>query len=138
MRSSVALRMTQEQVREVVAHCLAGRPNEACGLLLGRGGRVLRVHCLRNADHSPFSFLIEPEDQIRVIEEMERDKLELTAIYHSHPSSEARPSPRDVQRASWPEAFHLIVSLRGEPVQKVFRIVDGRVEEAPLIIEGSL
>ncbi|HEY3315628.1 MAG TPA: M67 family metallopeptidase [Bacillota bacterium] len=124
-------------MREIIVHCLDERPNEACGLLVGLGGRVTRVCKVRNVEGSPFDYRVDPEDQFRVMQEMERDGLELTAIYHSHPTSDARPSPKDVRLAYYPEAFQVIVSLRGEPAVRAFHIVDGRVEEASLIVEGS-
>ncbi len=139
MTSSVALRLTVAQMHEVIAHCRAERPNEACGILAGRGGRVVRVYATRNADLSPQSFLINSEDQFRVMTETERDDLEFTAIYHYHPTSDALPSQRDVQLTTYPEALHLIVSLRREPVVgRAYRIVEGHVTEVPLIVEKEV
>ena len=130
------MRLTVGQMREILAHCLEERPNEACGLLAGRGGRVRRVYRTTNAERSVRSFLVDPEEQLRVMREMERDGLEFTAVYHSHPTSDAIPSPRDIQLASYPEALHLIISLKKEPaVCRAYHIADGQASEVPLIID---
>ncbi|MHB0884336.1 MAG: M67 family metallopeptidase [Bacillota bacterium] len=136
MSNSVGLRLTAAQMREIIALCRSEQPNEACGLLAGRGGRVLRVYPARNADRSSQSFLIHPDDQLRAMSEMERDGLEFTAVFHSHPTSDAVPSHRDIQLATYPDALSLIVSLKREPVVcRAYRIVGGHQSEVPLIIE---
>jgi len=48
-------------------------------------------------------------------------------IYHSHPTGENAPSPRDIEQAYYPEAVSLIVSpLPGHPRPvRAFSIRDG-------------
>ena len=36
--------------------------------------------------------------------------LELLGIYHSHPNGENQPSPRDIERAYYPDAAYFIIS----------------------------
>lgn len=136
MSSFVGLRLTAAQMREIIGHCRREQPNEACGLLAGRAGRVERVYATRNAERSPQSFLIHPEDQLRAMSEMERDGLEFIAVYHSHPTSDDVPSPRDIQLVTYPEALNLIVSLRREPIAcRAYHIAGGHPHEVPLIVE---
>jgi proteasome lid subunit RPN8/RPN11 len=126
----------------IIDHCIAGLPNEACGILAGRAGRVEKVYCLRNAKPGPASYEMDPEEQFRVLKEVRREGLVLAGIFHSHPSSPAYPSGIDVERAYWPgtlfpnypEAVYVIVSLRdrGSPVVKGFTITGGAVKEAAL------
>jgi proteasome lid subunit RPN8/RPN11 len=56
---------------------------------------------------------------------------ELVAIVHSHPRGPAEPSKRDLERAYYPRAAHVIVSLAApeSPVVKAFRIIDGQAYE---------
>jgi [CysO sulfur-carrier protein]-S-L-cysteine hydrolase len=118
----------------IIAQALREHPNEACGLLAGRDGVATRVFEMTNAERSPVIYRMEPAEQLRVFNEMERDGLELVAIYHSHTRSPAYPSTTDVQLAYYPEAIYLIVSLRDrdQPDLRGFRITDGKVEEVEL------
>ena len=45
--------------------------------------------------------------------EIESSRWALGAIYHSHPSGPARPSPTDLAEAYYPDALAVIVSLAG-------------------------
>ena len=59
---------------------------------------------------------------------------ELAAIYHSHPASQAYPSPTDRAEAHYPDAVYVLVSLRtAEPEIEAWRIAgDGAVRAVTL------
>jgi [CysO sulfur-carrier protein]-S-L-cysteine hydrolase len=60
------------------------------------------------------------------------------AIYHSHTHTEAFPSATDVERATYPDAVYLIVSLQEpEPVIRAFNIVEGKITERVLTVDGE-
>jgi proteasome lid subunit RPN8/RPN11 len=61
--------------------------------------------------------------------------LEHLGIYHSHPTGENVPSPRDIERALYPDAAYLIVSSQPRAARPVraFTIREGNVNE--LVIE---
>ena len=62
---------------------------------------------------------------------------DLGAIYHSHTRSEPYPSQTDVNLAFHPDALYVIVGLASrEPDVRAYRIVDGRIEDAELEVEG--
>ena len=65
-----------------------------------------------------------PQDQLKVFEEMEKESLEMIAIYHSHPHTIPFPSETDVKLAFYPDVASIIISLKEEenPVVKAFRI----------------
>ena len=138
--SSRVLSIASRDLKKMIDHCIAGLPNEACGILAGKAGRVEKVYCLRNARPGPASYEMDPEEQFRVLKDIRREGLALAGIFHSHPSSPAYPSGIDVERAYWPgtlfpnypEAVYVILSLRdrGTPVVKGFHISDGAVKEA--------
>ena len=113
-------------------------PNEACGLLGGihRNGtaEATRVFPMTNAERSPVIYRMEPAEQLKVFNEIDRDGLDLVAIYHSHTRSPAYPSSTDVNLAYYPECVYLIVSLRDQeaPDLRGFTIVDGKVSEVDL------
>lgn len=123
------------QVRaELLAHAAAEQPLEACGLVGGRGGCGERFYPTRNALRSAVRYDVEPRDLLAVTMELEVEGLELWGIFHSHPATEAYPSPTDVRLAHYPDAFYLICSLRepGRPVLRAFRIVGGAITEVAI------
>jgi proteasome lid subunit RPN8/RPN11 len=64
-----------------------------------------------------------PEEQMRVFEEIEKEAMEMVAIYHSHPRSIPFPSETDVKLAFYPEVASIIISLKEKkPIVKAFRI----------------
>jgi len=130
--------LEKRYAEEMVAHAKAEAPNEACGLLAGKDGQVVKLYPCRSAERSPFRYMIEPKDQLRALKEIDENGWELLGIYHSHTRSPAYPSRTDVELAFYPEAIYLIISLVDprQPVIRGFRIVEGRVEEEELKIEG--
>jgi proteasome lid subunit RPN8/RPN11 len=122
--------------KEIVEHGLREFPNEACGLLAGRDGQAVRFYPMRNADASPVTYRLDPREQLRVFEELEREGLELFGIVHSHTHSEPYPSETDRRQAFYPEPLYLILGLadRERPVLRAFRIVEGEVTEEELRI----
>ncbi len=87
---------------------LSRQPQEACGLVGGLQRRALQVYPVANALHSPVRFRMEPEEQVRIILELEKLGWDLLAIYHSHPAGPSYPSPTDLAEAAYPEAINLI------------------------------
>jgi proteasome lid subunit RPN8/RPN11 len=144
MTGSGTLTITRADLATVLDHCIASLPNEACGILGGREGRIEKVYCMRNTRPGPVSYEMDPDEQLRVMKDLRQEGLALSAIFHSHPASPAYPSGTDVERAYWPgtlfpnypEAAYLIVSLRDRdrPDVKAFMIRDGTVQEALLQI----
>ncbi len=121
---------------EMAEHGLREFPNEACGLIAGRGSEPVKVFAMRNADASPATYRLDPKEQLRVFDEMDEQGLDLFAIYHTHTHSEAYPSETDRRQAFYPDACYLVLSLqdRDDPVLRAFRIEDGRVTEEELTI----
>jgi proteasome lid subunit RPN8/RPN11 len=131
------VRIARELVDEIVAHSRDEAPNECCGMVAADNGRAVRVYRAGNAAASPLRYEIEPRDQYRIEMAIEDAGMELGAIYHSHTRSAPYPSQTDVNLAFHPHALYVIVGLAGEePELRAYRIVDGRVEEAELEIEG--
>ena len=123
---------------EIIAHGRQEAPNECCGVLAGRDGRVEKLFRAVNAEKSPYRYNVDPHDLLRIYRECDANGWDFLAIYHSHTHTEAYPSPTDVSLAAWPEAVYIIVSLADpeNPVLKAFRIQDGRVSEEELGIQG--
>jgi [CysO sulfur-carrier protein]-S-L-cysteine hydrolase len=132
------MRIPRAIYEELLEHARLDAPNECCGLIGGEDGVAKTVYRARNAEASPLRYNLDPQDQFRIMTEIEESGEELAAIYHSHTASPAYPSQTDINLAAYPDALYLIVSLAdGEKDLRGFRIVDGEVSEVDLDLEGS-
>ena len=128
---------------QIVEHCIAGRPNEACGILGSRDGKVVEVFLMANAARSPMRYALDASEQFRVYKTLDQRGLELGGVFHSHTHTEAVPSPTDVKLAS-EDVPYVIVSLATDPPSiRAFRIAkaswtdeDGDIEEVGVNISG--
>ncbi len=127
---------------EILAHCRAGLPNEACGVLAGEGGRPVQVYRMRNAEESPVVYRFDEREQLEVWNEIEEKGWEPLAFFHSHTHTEAYPSATDRSLAHWrdpvtgeevpayPGTRYLVLSLaEDEPVLRAFTFEDGEAVE---------
>ena len=109
-------------------HARAEDPNEACGLVVLRDGRAERYVPGRNAASSPYRFELDVDPETWFLED---EGYEL-AVFHSHPSSPARPSRTDVENIGlWEGKPYLILSGRTGDLA-AFTIEDGRIAELEL------
>jgi proteasome lid subunit RPN8/RPN11 len=123
---------------EIVAHAREEAPNECCGMIGARNGRAISLYRARNAEASPLRYVVHPQDQFRIMEEMEARGEELGAIYHSHTGSAAYPSQTDINLAEgWPDPLYLICSIADSsaPELRAFAIRSGDVQEIGLDVE---
>jgi len=124
----------------MVEHARQEFPNECCGLLAGRGSRMERLFRGQNVDRSPFTYRLDPQEQLHFFREIDAEGLELLGIYHSHTQSPAAPSRTDVAKAFYPDAAYVIVSLRDPSAPRdtaeirAFRIRDGIIIEEELVV----
>ena len=129
------LRLPAPLQAQIVAHCLAGLPDEACGLLAARPGEDLVERCYptANAAASAKLYTVDPRDHLRADRDAEGAGLEIVGVFHSHTHTDAYPSPTDVAQAPDPSWHYVIVSLRQAlPALRSYRIVDGVVTEEPV------
>jgi proteasome lid subunit RPN8/RPN11 len=137
------LRLTVDQYRTIVAHCLDGLPDEACGMLAGPmtgegepTGVVSAVYPCRNADASARTYTVEPRDLLRAMRDAEARGDDLMGVWHSHTHTDAYPSHTDVRQAVDPAWIYVLVSLRhGEPAVRAYRIRDGAINEVGVSVE---
>lgn len=129
------MRIAREMLDEIVSHALEDRPNECCGMVGGDGGRAVSVHRARNSEASPYGFVIDSQDQFRIMSRIEEDGQEVVAIYHSHTRSPAEPSERDRNDSQWwPGVTQIIVSVADPdaPTVRAWNLDDGKVAEVEL------
>ena len=87
-------------------------PNECCGALIGRDGRVTATFALPNTtEEGPRRrFLVRPDDYREAEKQARLAVGDLLGFYHSHPDHPARPSQYDLDHA-WPNFHYVIVSV---------------------------
>ncbi len=137
-----ALRLSERQYQQIVAHCYDGLPDEACGLLGGPmrdgapTGSVTRVYPCRNADASARTYTVDSRDLLHAMRDAEASGGELIGVWHSHTHTDAYPSDTDVRQAVDPAWVYVLVSLKdGEPVLRSYRIREGTIRETQVVVE---
>jgi proteasome lid subunit RPN8/RPN11 len=113
----------------MVAHCLEGMPNEACGFIGGKVDRTqsvaTKLYPMTNAAASPVFYRPDDREMLSALGDMEDHGLDVVSIFHSHVATRAYPSPTDIREAHYPEAVFVIVSFedRDNPYAKGFLIL---------------
>ncbi len=116
--------------RALAEHARAEAPNEACGIVVFKDGVSQRYVPGRNRAASPYRFELEVDPETWFLED---EGYEL-AVFHSHPSSPARPSRTDVENIGlWEGKPYLILSLRTGELA-AWTIQDGEI--APLALSS--
>ena len=119
----------------MVAHCLVGLPEEACGLLGGdlETGEAVTCYPTRNVAASAKLYTVDPREHLRADRDAEAAGNAIIGVFHSHTHTEAYPSATDVAQAPDPTWHYVLVSLRDtEPVVRSYRIIDGQPTEEPV------
>jgi proteasome lid subunit RPN8/RPN11 len=136
--------ISADLLQAVIDAARAGAPNEACGLLVASsyaadGRSPTRYVAMRNAAESPYRYMIDPEEQLKVWLELEDNDEVPWAIVHSHVASPAVPSATDVGLAFFPDSLYLVCSLADpeRPTVRAWSIVDGTVTEVPLSVTAD-
>ena len=134
--------LKNSDLQSIFDHCIAGYPDEVCGILGGTEGNVAKVYLMKNARPGPTTYEMDPEEQFRVVKDIREAGLAMVGMFHSHPGGHAYPSSVDVEKAYWPgtrlpnypSAVYVIVSLldRANPVARGYLIEEGTVSEIPL------
>lgn len=130
------LKIPQHIYDDLIAHAREGFPLEVCGILGGKEGTVVACYRMTNTDRSNEHFMMDPHEQFAVVKELRAKGLEMSAIYHSHPETPARPSEEDIRLALTPGVSHVIISLAiaGQPVARSFKIDGGDVVPEELAV----
>jgi proteasome lid subunit RPN8/RPN11 len=122
--------------QRMINHCLEERPLEACGLLGGASGHVSMGFAADNAHRSPILYKVDDRQLLQAFREIQTAKQEIICIYHSHVKTDPIPSQTDIEQATFPEAFYLIVSLaHRRPQARAWQIVDKQVTEHQIVIQ---
>lgn len=114
------------------AHVSHLAPQEACGLLAGRGQEVTAIFPITNELSSPVRFRMAAREQLRALEQIDAQGLDLLAIFHSHPGGPSTPSATDIAEAVYPVVNIIWNGAGGAWQARGFWIAADGFEEVPL------
>ena len=120
----------------MLAHAVAGLPNEACGLFAAatEGDDAVAFYPLTNAAASESIYEFDGAEHLAAETQAEDAGLTVVGVMHSHTRTTAYPSPTDVAQAGRFDPLgvwhHVIVSLKHpEPALRSYRIASGEISE---------
>jgi proteasome lid subunit RPN8/RPN11 len=117
----------------IVAQAEREFPFECCGFIIGDAAGIEEVRPVANIQNrkhaeSPAeftrdartAFLMDPKEHLAVLNVVDRRRLALRAVYHSHPDHDAYFSATDRAAAcsfdstepDYPDTFHIVMSVR--------------------------
>ncbi|MBI4684014.1 MAG: M67 family metallopeptidase [Nitrospirae bacterium] len=121
---------------EMISHCREKYPNEACGILAGKGNETSKIYRMTNIENSSVSYFMDSKEQFKVMKDIRENNISMLAIFHSHPLSPAYPSAKDMRLAFYEDAVYVIVSLiENKPVVKGFEIREGEIKEIGIVVK---
>jgi proteasome lid subunit RPN8/RPN11 len=129
------LTLTRSQWEEMRRQVEAESSIEACGLLAGTQTVVQAVIPMCNSLASPVRYRLDPLEQLAAFERIEKEGLELIAIYHSHPNGPPHPSPTDIAEAFYEVVYMIWSRLNGGWQANAFWIADGSFREISLELQ---
>lgn len=130
----MAIALSDDAAAAIRAHGAETYPNECCGALIGRDGKVSKSYALPNTtEEGPRRrFLVRPDDYRAAEARAAEMGCELLGFYHSHPDHPAEPSRYDLDHA-WPFFSYVILEVRNaEPRDlRSWRLRDDRSQFDP-------
>ncbi|HVA80993.1 MAG TPA: M67 family metallopeptidase [Candidatus Binataceae bacterium] len=152
MKRAVIMRASLEAI---IAQAEREYPHECCGFIIGRaapdqaaGDEVRPITNIQNRMHAQdpaafardarTAFLMEPKEHLAVMNEIDRRKLALRVVYHSHPDHDAYFSATDRAQAcsfdpaepDYPDTAYIVLSIRlGKFVRAAAFAWDGTNQE---------
>lgn len=124
--------ITRASLDAIIAQGEREFPYECCGFIIGDAAveEVRPIANIQNRKHAEdpeafvrdarTAFLMEPKEHLAVMNEVDRRKLALKIVYHSHPDHDAYFSPTDRAAAcsfdpsepDYPETAYVVMSIR--------------------------
>lgn len=128
-------------INKVLAHAQQNPEIEVCGLIgSDPASEQKEYYPISNVSKNPgCRFLMDAPQQISAMKNMRDKQQQLFAIVHSHPDSDAIPSPLDIEQSSYKDVFYLIISLNTKGVLEIraYSQQQDSMEEVDLVLEES-
>ncbi len=95
------LQISRTQRQQLLDWAREAYPNECCGLLLGKAGKVEQVKLTQNMASAPLGeFEIDPSALIAAERSARQGGPAILGYFHSHPNGAEEPSPKDTDMAA--------------------------------------
>ena len=124
--------IAQATLNQIVAQAEREFPYECCGFIIGAADveEVRPIRNIQNEKHvddparftrdARTAFLMDPKEHLAVLNEIDRRKLALRIVYHSHPDHDAYFSATDRAQAcsfdpaepDYPDTAYVVISVR--------------------------
>lgn len=131
-------------VDQMVAHAIAGIPDEACGMFAADldTGEVVKFYPLTNVAKSSQIYQIDGPEFMATEQAADEAGLLIVGVMHSHTHTTNYPSPTDIADAANFDPFgswhFIIVSLKhADPSVRSYKILDGQVTEEPIEVASN-
>ncbi len=115
------MKLSKDHIDILIKHANESSPHESCALLFGKIEDdcfdVKEIFLTRNIDDSPINFAISNEELLKGYQEAEKRKMDVIAIFHSHPDSDAHPSITDKKYMQTNPVPWLIFSNKSEELK---------------------
>jgi [CysO sulfur-carrier protein]-S-L-cysteine hydrolase len=128
----VKVSIKRDNFAQMVAQAERAYPDECCGFIIGDAAReeVRPIANIQNQKHQEnpqafprdarTAFLMDPREHLAVMREIDQRRLELRAVYHSHPEHDAYFSSTDRAQAcsfdpeapDYPGTAYIVLSIR--------------------------
>jgi len=130
------LQLSRDQAQQLVQFAWNTKPYECCGLIAGQDNQAKTIIPIPNASDKPNKrFFMEPSALLKALKQIEYERLQLLAIFHSHPEDDPIPSQTDIHESQYSEVVHLIISLKYQtPRLQAWRIKASQVSAVDLVI----
>lgn len=115
------IEVTSHALAAMRAAAAAAHPREACGLLLGTGGRITAARTAANVHPSPETrFEIDPQALIAAHRAARAGGPAVLGYFHSHPAGAPEPSATDRACASGDGRIWAIIAPNDRPADVMF------------------
>ena len=113
--------LPRPMVNKMLAHAQQNPDIEICGLIGNNENNNHKdYYAIDNVAKNPACrFLMEPSQQIKAMKTMRDKQQTLYAIVHSHPTTSAIPSQRDIEENCYRDVYYIIISLSSKDVPEM-------------------
>ena len=137
-QATTILHLPRPLINKVLAHAQQNSDVEICGLIGKDPSDKKEYYPINNISKNPSCrFLMDAPQQINTMKKMREKQQQLFAIVHSHPTTNAIPSPIDIEQSSYKDVFYLIISLSTEGVLEMRAYIQQQenMQEVELVLE---
>ncbi len=134
------LSLPRPLVNKILAHAQSNPDVEICGLIGNSNSQIKNYYPIDNISKKPSCrFLMDAPQQITAMKKMREHEQQLFAIIHSHPTTTATPSQRDIDENTYKDVFYLIISLNTKGVLEMRAYIQQKksMQEIELVLEDS-